>query len=146
MSRAASQYLREVRKRIHCSRAQKVEFLCQLEDDVFFYCEDNKYTDYANLTERFGTPADVAAAFMSELDISVVAKTRRVRQYILYLTAAVIIGISILIASVHIYTDYKQQQALDGYYIESITYESDLTPDVTGPTYAVKNGSTEVAK
>lgn len=117
-----------------------------MEDDVFFYCEDNKYTDYANLTERFGTPADVAAAFMSELDISVVAKTRRVRQYILYLTAAVIIGISILIASVHIYTDYKQQQALDGYYIESITYESDLTPDVTGPTYAVKNGSTEVAK
>ena len=40
-----------------------------------------------------------------------------------------------LVAVVEIYTCYKQQ-ALDSYYIESITYQGDVLPYMTGPTYS----------
>ena len=135
MSKAASQYLREVKKRIHCSSSQKTEFLCQLEDEVFLYCEDHGNVDIDGLSERFGSPEEVANDFLSELGTSALNKANSIGRSILYLTSIfVIIGI-ILIATIEIYTFYEQQKMPDVYFNEAVTYEEELSPAVTGSTY-----------
>lgn len=135
MNKAASQYLREVKKRIHCSRSLKTEFLFQLEDEVDFFCEDFDGVDFSILSERFGTPDDVAREFLTELGLEVVSSASRKRQHILYFAVSVIFLIAVFSAVVEIYTNYQQKQALDGYYVESITYEEDVTPYVISPSY-----------
>ena len=143
MSTAASQYLREVKKRIPCSGSQKTEFLCQLEAEVIYYCEDHDYVDLATLSEYFGNPEDVARDFLSELGESTLTKTNDIKQRLIYFAILIVLMIAILVASVSIYTDYKQQQALDTYYIESITYEGELSPGATSPTFAVEHFTSE---
>ena len=137
MSTAASQYLREVKKRIPCSGSQKTEFLCQLEAEVIYYCEDHDDVDFVALSECFGRPEDVAKDFLSELGESSLTRANNFKQHLICITILIVIMATVLVAGVSIYTDYKQQQALDVYYIEEITYEGELTPDIAGPTYAV---------
>lgn len=136
MSTAASQYLREVKKRIHCSSSQKTEFLCQLEAEVIYYCEDHDDVDFAMLSECFGNPEDVANDFLSEIGVQAVNTSNRTKQYILCFFISLAVVITIIAAVLETYTNYKQQQALDGYFVESITYEGELSPSVTGPIFA----------
>lgn len=145
MSKVASQYLREVKKRIHCSNSQKTEFLCQLEDEIVYYCEDHDNVDIVTLSNHFGTPEDVADDFLSELGINEVTTSNQIRKRLLYFVATIIILAIILFAAVEIHSYYIQQQFLDSYFIESITYESESILDVT-PTYAVEDYYSEEEK
>lgn len=143
MSTAASQYLREVKKRIHCSSSQKTEFLCQLEAEVIYYCEDHDDVDFSSLAEYFGNPEDVARDFLSELGESTLTKTNDIKQRLIHATFLIVIIATMFVAAVRIYTDYKQQQALDVEYIEAITFEGDISSYITGPTYSAEYAYSE---
>ena len=145
MSTAASQYLREVKKRIHCSSSQRTEFLCQLEGEIIYYCEDHDNVDIVTLSNHFGTPEEVADDFLSELGINEVTKSNQIRKRLLHFVATIIILAIILFAAVEIHAYYIQQQFWDSYFIESITYESESILDLT-PTYAVEDYYSEEEK
>ncbi len=107
-----------------------------MEDEVDFFCEDFDGVDFAALEKRFGKPEDVAKEFLSELGGSALTKVNRFKHSLAYLFIIVVITAVIFASGVSVYTDYKQQKALDSYYIESITYEGELTSDMLDPTYA----------
>lgn len=109
-----------------------------MEDEVFLYSEDNEAADYFDLSQRFGTPESVAAEFLNNLDGDTVAKTALFRNKVLISSVAVIILMSLTIC---IHRIYIQHTLLDSVYIESITYEEALTPDITGPTYFHEEGT-----
>ena len=135
MSKAASQYLREVKKRIPCSGSQKTEFLCQLEAEVIYYCEDHDGVDFTILSEAFGSPEEVANDFLSELGGSLATRTNVFTKRFIYIIATVI---TILAVGISIHTYYVQHKLSNVEYIESITYEGELTPNATSSTYAVE--------
>lgn len=143
MSTAASQYLREVKKRIPCSGSQKTEFLYQLEAEVIYYCEDHDDVNLAVLTKHFGTPEDVANEFLAELGVTAVNKVNTAKQHILIIFAAISIAAILLITSVEAYTNYKQQRIMDIHFIEEITYEGELSPNATAPAYWTDNFDSE---
>lgn len=132
MSTAASQYLREVKKRIRCSHSLKTEFLCQLEAEVIYYCEDHNDVDLATLSKYFGKPEDVAKDFLLELGESAAVEASSIKQKIIYFLITIV---AIVVIGIAIHISYLQHTLLDGQYIESITYEGELTTDITGPTY-----------
>ena len=140
MNQAAVRYLKAVKRKIHCSRSLKTEFLCQLEDEVCLYCDDHHDADFSSLAERFGTPEDVAKDFVSELGDSAVTWYAAVKERLSYLVAAIII---LAIVGIGIHTYIVQHALLDGAYVESITYEGDAVPYVTGPTYSAEFSSDE---
>lgn len=92
------------------------------------------------LIEQFGPPEDLAGDFLPEVNVGAVNAFMQMKRRILVLISAVVIAAIVLVSGAKIYTCYKQQ-ILDGYYIESITYEGDVTPYVTGPTYFVEHFS-----
>lgn len=114
-----------------------------MEDDIFFYCEDHSDADYSALAQRFGSPEDVAKNFQAELGGNAESKAVIAKQYVLFFFATVAITAIILAAGVEIYTNYKQRKALDGYFVESITYDSDVNAYITAPTYAVEYANSE---
>ncbi len=116
-------------------------FLRQLEDEVFLYCEEHHDADMDALIDRFGPPEELAGDFLPEVNVSVVNEFMKTKRRILILICAVVITVSLLVLGAEIYTCFKRHQILDGYYIESITYEGDITPYITGPTYYVEHFS-----
>lgn len=117
-----------------------------MEAEVIYYCEDHDDVDFAMLSECFGNPEDVANDFLSEIGVQAVNTSNRTKQYILCFFISLAVVITIIAAVLETYTNYKQQQALDGYFVESITYVGELSPGATSPTYEVeyfddKNGS-----
>ncbi len=114
-----------------------------MESEVGYYCEDYNDVNFAMLSAHFGNPEDVARDFIAELGESTITKSNSVKQRLLHLTFAVLILAAVLVASMVTYTHYKQQQTLDVHYIESITYEADLSSGATGPTYWVEYQSVD---
>lgn len=107
-----------------------------MEDEVFLYCEEHDDADIDTLVKRFGLPEEVANVFLEELGISTINTSNQIKRRVLYLAAIIVIAVIVLVSATVIYTSYKQQQALDVYYIESITYQEDVMPYITGPTYS----------
>lgn len=143
MSTAASQYLREVKKRIPCSGSQKAEFLCQLEAEVIYYCEDHDDVDFVALSECFGSPEEIASDFLSELGANSINRATLAKQRAQYAAILILVITIVLVSGIIIYTAYKQQQALDVHYIESITYEGDVAPHIDGSTYWIDQFESE---
>ena len=106
-----------------------------MEAEVIYYCEDHENVDFAALAECFGQPDEVANDFLSELGSKTINKASLIRRRVMYLSVFTIVMATLIAAGVKIYAAYKQQQALEGYYIESITYEGELSPGATSKTY-----------
>lgn len=114
-----------------------------MEDEIDFFCEDFDGVDFAALEKRFGKPEDVAKEFLSELGESALTRSGNAIFRLKHMAFAIVIAAAFVVVGLKIIISYKQQQVLDGFYIESITYENELTSDITGPTYAARTGKTE---
>lgn len=106
-----------------------------MEAEVIYYCEDHDDVDFTILSETFGSPEEVANDFFSELGGSLATKTSVFTKRLIYIIAAVI---TILVVGISFHTYYVQHKLFDVQYIESITYEGELTPNATSSTYAVE--------
>ena len=115
-----------------------------MEGEVDFFCEEHNKADYAVLAQHFGSPEDIAKEFLSELGGCTNNQIDRVRRCTLYITASIAIAAILFAAGAAIYTNYKQQKVLDGYFVESITYESDVQSYITLPPCEVICDSAEV--
>ena len=109
-----------------------------MEAEVIYYCEDHDHVDLAILSEYFGSPDDVAKDFLSEIGIQAANTSDRTKQHVFYFLVSLAVIVFIFTAAVETYTNYKQQQALDGYFVESITYVGELSSGATSPTYEVE--------
>lgn len=118
---AVKRYMQAVKQELHCSKAQKALFLRQMEDSIFTYISENPTASMADLTKEFGTPADIAKSFLEEADPAVIGKSLRHGRKIFWavLAVAVIVAVTVISLYTHIYT--KQQEILDGSYVESVT-------------------------
>lgn len=106
-----------------------------MEAEVIYYCEDHDDVDFVALSECFGSPEEVAKDFLSELGANTINKASLVKQRLILFVVIFIIISAVLFISISIHVYYIQQTILDSHYIESITYEGQLTPDMTGATF-----------
>lgn len=138
MRKAASKYLREVKKNLRCPYSLRAEFLNQLADEVYLYCDEHEGEDLVSLSKRFGNPEAVAEDFLNSLDGNAVAKSELYSGRVLLVAIAILI---VLAMAVGIHRIYVQRRILDSKYIESITFEEDHIIEITGPTFFHEEGS-----
>lgn len=105
-------------------------FLRQLEAEVIFYCEDHEDADYSTLLKYFGEPENIAKDFSSELGGYAAIELTSVKRRILFI-ATLVAMITVACAGIH--TCYLQHKLLDVQYVESITYEGDISSYATSP-------------
>lgn len=114
-SRAVRRYLREIRGWLPCSGKLKRVILKRIENTITDYLFENPSASYAELTERFGTPQQIAATYVDEMETGVLLRDLRVKRKIVRIvaaTAAVVIGLwaGLVIAS---YVDHRKD--VNGY-------------------------------
>ena len=122
MNKVAERYLRAVRKALHCPGRQGKRLLRQLSEDIEEYCEEHPDATEEALCRRFGTPEDVAAAFVEDLGGSIAVNVQRRRNRIV---TAVIVVLVLVAGAVTARQIWIQQLLLDFHWVESITYEAD---------------------
>lgn len=122
MNKVAERYLRAVRKALHCPGRQGKRLLRQLSEDIEEYCEEHPDATEEELCRRFGTPEDVAAAFVEDLGGSIAVNIQRRRNRIV---TAVIVVLVLVAGAVTVRQIWIQQLLLDMHWVESITYIAD---------------------
>lgn len=68
MNKIGNQYLKQVKSHLTCPAALKKTFLEQLRGDVEEFLETNPDATLEGLTERFGSPSEMAHSYIETLD------------------------------------------------------------------------------
>lgn len=97
--------------------------------------------DVAVLESQFGTPEELAEEFLPEVNVHTVSRFVRSKHRVLFFLVAVLTAVVVAVSGMEIYSRYKQNQILNGEYIEKITYEEDISSYITSPTYCEYNFS-----
>ncbi len=149
---AAKVYLKQVKKRLPCSRSLRSAFLSQLEDEISLYCEETGNLSYEMLIGHFGSPEEVADNLLSELEPEAMWKYTQFKRKILYFLCAIALIAMSLITFAKVHTYKMQQDVINGGAVESIvspeesinnaTYHM-ITPDGFHWAYDKQNGSWE---
>lgn len=125
MASAAFQYCAQVNKHLTCPSSLKRPFLRQLWEETACFCEDADRADLQTLCEQFGSPAEVAEEFLSELGQQTVERCVTRRKKILCATLAIVAAALIAAGALGIQSRQLQQKLSEEEFIASITYNDE---------------------
>lgn len=109
------QFLREIRKNIPGGGKQKKLVLEQVKASMLEYLAEKPDATYDDLLTRFGTPEQIAASYLEELDICDLKKQLSIRKRIvLAVVAAAIVAVGIW-AGVVLHALREYDDAMPGY-------------------------------
>lgn len=110
-------YLWEVREELPGNRRQKKQILSRVESSVRDFVTENPHADYAAITQRFGTPQQIAASCIEEMDAQELTLQLRIRKTIVRIVAATALVLVLLWAGVVVTALIRHVKAMNGYLI-----------------------------
>ena len=110
-------YLWKVRGELPGNRRQKKQILSRVESSVRDFATENPHADYAAITQRFGTPQQIAASCIEEMDAQELTLQLRIRKTIVRIVAATALVLVLLWAGVVVTALIRHIKDMDGYLI-----------------------------
>lgn len=110
-------YLWEVREELPGNRRQKKQILSRVESSVQDFVIENPHVDYATITQRFGTPQQIAASYIEEMSTPELTQQLRIRKTIVRIVAATALVLVLLWAGVVVTALIRHVKAMNGYLI-----------------------------
>lgn len=110
-------YLWEVREELPGNRRQKKQILSRVESSVQDFVIENSHVDYATITQRFGTPQQIAASYIEEMSTPELTQQLRIRKTIVRIVAATALVLVLLWAGVVVTALIRHVKAMNGYLI-----------------------------
>ena len=114
------QYLREIRGCIPCTGKAKREILGKIKAMISAAVSDTPDMTYEMLVERFGTPQQIAASYVDEMDTPELLRKLRMRNKIIAIvcaTAAIILAIWVGVVVTATRAHYN---SMNGYFEEYV--------------------------
>lgn len=125
-------YLRQVRSWLPCSCKAKRKIIGEIKSNIDDFMTNNPDAQYTNLVARFGTPQEIAASYVNEMDMGELLNSLRIRKKIVRTIAAMAAMIVMLwlgqLTLVHLH--YLNQA--DGYMVDTIEVIEREIYDETG--------------
>lgn len=125
-NRAAERYFQQVKSWIPCAGKMKKDVLTQIWDEIGGYLEENPDAGEADLRQRFGTPQQIAVAYVGEVDGSELLRNLRLRRRIARIVAGAAIAATLMWAVAVTFALVKYDNAANGYWGEEIAVISDV--------------------
>ncbi len=113
-------YYWQVKSFLPCSHKLKKRCICDLKADVEEFLEQNPQADFAAVQDRFGSPRQIAAAFVDEADTEQLLRRLRIRHRIVAIATCVAVIIVGIYALYRTYGVHKINEAFDGYIVDTI--------------------------
>ena len=110
-------YLWEVREELPGYRRQKKHIRSRVESSVQDFVIENPHVDYATITQRFGTPQQIAASYIEEVSTPELTQQLRIRKTIVRIVAATALVLVLLWAGVVVTALIRHVKAMNGYLI-----------------------------
>ena len=110
-------YLWKVRRELPGSRKQKKQILARVESSVRDFVTENPDADYAAIAQRFGTPQQIAASCIEEMDAQELTLQLRIRKTIVRIVAVTALVVVLLWAGVVVTALIRHVKAMNGYLI-----------------------------
>jgi len=124
-------YLWEIRDFLPCSSKEKREILNKIKGIIATAALETPEMTYKILVDRFGTPQQIAASYVDEMDTSELLRKLRIKKKIIAVvcaTAAIILAIWV---GVVVTATQKHYGEMNGYFEEYIIITED-NPDIGG--------------
>lgn len=131
---AAWRYLWKVRGWLPCSGKLKREIMARIKTVLNDYLNDHPDADFAELSHRFGTPQQIAASYIEEMNVQDLLKQLRIRKKIICIVVATALTLVSLWAGVVITALIRHVKAMDGYLIVGEAEVIDRWEIETDPT------------
>ena len=123
-NKAARQYLREVKALLPGAGTQKKEIVHRIGTMVAEFLAENPEADYEAIVSRLGSPNQIAASCLEEMDTAEVMKKLHTKKRIVCIVAAAALAVVLLWAGVVAATYETHTRDMNGYFTEQI-YEQD---------------------
>jgi len=117
LERRAAAYCRRIRRKLPFGGQRKRDYLQSLQEDVCRYLSAHPWAKSGDLTEAFGSPEQIAVAFLSEMDDEEIYRRISVRKRVIRL---LILGLWLaigMLAAALFYMILRNQQDMDGHFI-----------------------------
>ena len=98
-----NRYCREVKKWLPCSGDNKHRIVNQIRDQVLHFLDENPGADFIQIQERFGTPQQIAAAAVNEMDTCQLLEDLRLRRRLVSIIAA---GLAVIALAWGVFVTY----------------------------------------
>ena len=113
-------YLREVKSWLPCGGNLKRTILDKIRGTVMDYLTENPQGDYAALVARFGTPQQIASAYVDETDTPELLRSLRIKRRVVTIIGAAAIVVVVLWAGVVTLSFVYNVNATNGYFVELV--------------------------
>lgn len=94
-NRDARRYLRETRGWLPCSLRLKRNILGKIRENISRFLEEDPAADYNAIVARFGTPQQIASAYVDEMGTMELLQNLRIKRKLVRIVAAV--GITVVL-------------------------------------------------
>ena len=104
INRNARRYLRQVRTGLPCGGTMKRQIMEKIRSSISRFLEEEPSADYESIVSRFGTPQQIASAYVDEQDTEVLLRKLRIKRRIVAAVcctaaACVVIWLSVALAA-----------------------------------------------
>lgn len=104
INRNARRYLRQVRTWLPCGGTMKRQIMEKIRSSISRFLEEEPSADYDSIVSRFGTPQQIASAYVDEQDTEVLLRKLRIKRRIVAAVcctaaACVVIWLSVALAA-----------------------------------------------
>lgn len=123
MNEDLKKYYRNIRRCLPCGNKLKRQIMDSIKTQVNSYLDESPSVDFTSVQQHFGTPQQIAAAYIDEMTSSEILKKIKVKKAVITITCAavaVIVFIWLSAVSTALTNAFIQS---DGYYDVSTVIE-----------------------
>lgn len=123
-------YYRQIRSWLPCSWRQKNRFIRELSQSIRAFLDQTPDADMNTLQAQFGTPQQIASAFVAETDMAQLLKSLRIRRWVVSAVSVVTISGLIVLGVLYQRGVQKIDETFGGYIVTEIeeNYRHEIEP------------------
>lgn len=126
-------YLRSVLRSVPCTHKQKTKFRHDLTESVNAYCIDNPNAQLTDLIRVFGTPEQIASAWINDYADSYHVKYQHTKQTAIRIVAVAVVVAAVIFMAASAVTYVKHKEMREGRAVITITEDEEIEVEEVPP-------------
>ena len=117
LDRRAAAYCRRIGRKLPFGGQRKQDYLQSLQEDVGRYLSAHPWAKPEELAEAFGSPEQIAVAFLSEMDDEEIYRRISARKRVVRLVFSGLVLALLLLSAALVYMILRNEHDMDGHFI-----------------------------
>lgn len=117
LDKTTRKYMRATRRLLICPKEYRNQFINDMERDMEQFIQENKPDAYPDIVSYFGTPAELAQTYLSNVPQNELANYKIKRKFQITVTSTVLIALLVSVM-VFLFILFQESRKIDIIYLE----------------------------